>query len=117
MKILLTIIYLFFTSTALTLFKIGGNTMSLIFKGGINFKINYFTLSGFLLYIVSFILWQKLIVTFDLSYIVPVTAGVLQVIILFIAYFVFKEKIDIYSLIGIAFIIFGIVILSIGKIK
>ena len=95
--------------------KIGGDTFALTFKNGITFKMGYLTLAGFLLYLFSFLLWQRLLVNFDLSYIVPITTGISQIIILIAGYFLFKESIDLYKIIGVALIIIGVILITLKK--
>ncbi len=115
MKLLLTIIYIVLTTMGLFLMKLGGNSLSLTFQNSINFKIGFITLLGFLSYICSFLLWQKLLVTFDLTYIVPITTGITQLIILLIGILFFKEQVNVTGIIGALFIIIGVVLLAIGK--
>lgn len=71
--------------------KLGGNSLFLTFNGGVSFKIGFITLLGFLAYLFSFLLWQKLLVTFDLSYIVPITTGISQLLILLIGILFLKK--------------------------
>lgn len=115
MKIILTLLYVVFTTLGLSLFKLGGDTLVIGIKEGLNFKIGYLTLAGFLCYFISFLLWQKVLTMFDLSYIVPITTGIVQVIIILISYFVFKETITFQNLIGIVLVIIGVILISITK--
>ena len=48
MKIVLTLIYICLTTLGLFLMKLGGNSLSLTFTNGVNFKIGFITLLGFL---------------------------------------------------------------------
>lgn len=113
MKIILTIVYLLFTTTGIFLMKLGGNSLALTLKNGVSFKIGYITLTGFFCYICSFLLWQKLLTIFDLSYIVPITTGISQIVIVCIGYFFFKEQLSITNMIGILLIIIGVILVSI----
>ena len=70
---------------------------------------------GFLLYIASFLLWQKLIATYDLSYIVPIATGIVQVVVLLGSYFLFKESMSFINVIGILMVIVGIVLISVKR--
>lgn len=115
MKIILVIIYMFFTTSGMIMMKLGGNSIFLNLKKGIDFKIGGLTLLGFSLYAVSFLLWQRLLLTFDLSYIVPITTGILQIIILLVAMIIFKEDINIYNVLGIFLIIAGVILISLKK--
>ncbi|HIT21532.1 MAG TPA: hypothetical protein IAB56_00985 [Candidatus Scybalousia intestinigallinarum] len=115
MKIILTVVYIILTTLGIFLMKLGGNSLSLSFTNGVNFKIGFVTLLGFLSYLGSFLLWQKLIVTFDLSYIVPITTGICQLLILIIGICFFKEQVNIVSIVGAILIIIGVVLLALGK--
>ena len=113
-KYILTAVYVLFTTGGLVCLKLGGD-LNLSLKTGINFKIGYITLLGFILYIGSFLMWQKLLTTYDLSYIVPITTGIVQVVVLLVSYFIFKEAITLTNLTGIIFVIVGIILISIKK--
>jgi len=115
MKIVLTIIYICLTTLGIFLMKLGGNSLTLSFHNGINFKIGFVTLLGFLSYLCSFLLWQRLVVSFDLSYIVPITTGITQIIILLIGILFFKEQINTVGILGVLFVILGVVLMTIGK--
>lgn len=115
MKIVLTVIYICLTTLGIFLMKLGGNSLSLTFQNGINFKIGFVTLLGFLSYLCSFLLWQRLVISFDLSYIVPITTGITQLVILFIGILFFKEHINFIGILGVLFVILGIVFMAIGK--
>lgn len=115
MKYLLTIIYLICTTGGMTFMKLGGDSLVLSFKNGITFKIGFVTFLGFFLYLVSFLLWQRMLIKYDLSIMVPLVTGIVQVLVLVISHFVFKETISLVSLIGIILIIVGIVVLAFGS--
>jgi multidrug transporter EmrE-like cation transporter len=115
MKILLTIIYLLTTTAGMIFMKLGGNSLGFTIKEGIDFKIGGLTLIGFILYAVSFLLWQRLLVTFDLSYIVPITTGIAQILILIIGVSIFKENINIYNIVGVLLIIVGVLLISLKR--
>ena len=114
-KYILTIIYIFFTTCGIYLMKLGGDSILLSFKDGITFKIGFITCLGFVSYLCSFLLWQKLLVSFDLTYIVPITTGICQVIILLLGTIAFKEQINVTGIIGIILVIIGIILIAFGK--
>lgn len=118
MNVLLSIFYLLFTSCGVTFMKLGGNSISLSLKNVFEFKIGYLTIIGFVFYVLSFILWQKLLVTFNLSYIFPILTGITQIILLLISVVIFKETINVYNILGILLIIVGISLIALkGGIK
>lgn len=92
MKYILSIIYIVFTTLGITLMKLGGDSLSLSVKGGFSFKIGWITCLGFICYIISFLLWQRLLIKYDLSVLVPIVTGISQIIILIVGYTLFKEN-------------------------
>ena len=115
MKYLLTAIYLFFTTSGIFLLKAGGDSMQISLAQGIEFKMRYMTLVGFCCYVISFLLWQKLLVTYDLSYIVPLTTGISQIIILIVRAIGFHEKINWMSIVGVLAIGIGVALIAMAK--
>ena len=113
MKILLATIYIIFTTSGLTLIKLGGNAKPIISIFGIN--LGWLGIVGICCYGISFILWQKLLTTYDLTYIVPVTAGLIQIIVFLVGTLLFKENVNWYGLLGIVLIVAGVVLLSIKR--
>lgn len=114
MKYIFTAIYILFTTSGLLLMKLGGNSMLLSFKEGITFKIGFLTLTGFLCYICSFLLWQRLLIMFDLSSIVPITTAIVQVIVVLIGVLIFKEQMNLVNVIGLILVVVGVILMS-GK--
>ena len=115
MQYLLALVYIFFTTSGITFLKMGGDSLKLSIKDGISFSIGWKTMLGFLLYLVSFLLWQKLLAKYDLSVMVPIVTGIVQIIIIMIGHFIFKETINLTSIIGAMLIIIGIVVLTLGN--
>lgn len=115
MKYLLSIVYIIFTTGGITFMKLGGDSLKLSFKDGFAFSMGWKTFLGFVLYLVSFLLWQKLIVKYDLSTMVPLMTGIVQIVILIIGYLVLHESISKMSLFGVFVIITGIIIMVLGK--
>ena len=114
MKYILIPIYLLLTTSGLVLMKLGANPGTLSLKNGvISASMSSISALGFICYICSFLLFTRLVVMFDLSWIYPLTAGIVQVLTLLASYFVFKEKISVYGLVGTIFVIIGIVIMNI----
>ena len=114
-KYLLTLIYILFTSCGITFMKLGGDSLKLSLSKEFSLRMGLTTLLGFLFYIVSFLLWQKLLVKYDLSSMVPIVTGISQIIIIIIGYVIFKENVNIQNIIGAITIIVGIIIMTFGK--
>ena len=110
--------YIILTISGLILMKYGQNTGSIaIEQGSILFSINWISFLGLVSYILSFLLYTKIVVKFDLSFIIPVTAGIVQVLTLVFGIILFKESITLLSIIGVALVIIGIVLMNIKVTK
>lgn len=113
-KSMLVALYLVLSTLGLVLMKLGQNTGELSFsEAELIFSINLISLAGFISYILSFLLYTNIIVKFDLGYITPITAGILQIATLLAGIFAFKENISINGIIGIIFVITGVIIMNI----
>ena len=115
MKYLLTLIYLVCTTGGLAYMKAGGDSLKLSFNDGFTFKIGLLTFIGFALYLVSFLLWQRMLIKYDLSVMVPIVTGMVQVIVLLMGLFLFHESVSIVSLVGAVIVITGIIVMGIGS--
>ena len=113
MKYLLTLIYLVCTTGGLAFMKAGGDSLKLSFNDGFTFKIGLLTFIGFALYLVSFLLWQRMLIKYDLSVMVPIVTGMVQVIVLLMGLFLFHESVSIVSLVGAVIVITGIIVMGI----
>lgn len=114
MKIIMLSIYLLLTTSGLVLMKLGGNTGALIIKSGtLDFSMSLISCLGFVCYIGSFLIFTRLVNMFNLSYIYPISAGIVQILTLVASYFILKEPISVQGIIGAVIIIIGIVIMNI----
>lgn len=117
MEIVLVLIYLILTVSGLVLMKKGGNAGSFqLNNGDIAFSINWVSAMGFVCYICSFLLFTRMVIIFDLSYIMPLTTGIVQVLTLIASSVVFKENISKQGILGACIIIIGIIIMNYKKI-
>lgn len=113
MKIVLVCIYLVLTLSGLILMKKGGNPGSLaIENGNANFGISLISLAGLVCYLFSFLLFTRIVVMFDLSYIMPLCTGIVQILTLVASKVIFKETISTYGIVGASLVIIGIVIMN-----
>ena len=81
-------------------------------KKDISLSMSPVSALGFLCYLCSFLLFTKIVVMFDLSYIMPIVTGVIQVLTLVLSKIIFKEKISKLSIIGASLVIVGILIMN-----
>ena len=101
MKIILIVIYLLLTVAGLVLMKMGGNSGTIsIANKELTFGISLVSGLGFLCYICSFLLYTKIIMMFDLSYIVPLTTVI------------FKDEMSFQSVGGAIIVIIGILLMN-----
>ena len=116
MKVVLVIVYLVLTISGLIFMKLGGNSGSFaVNTGDIVFTINWVSLIGFVCYICSFLLFTRIVIIFDLSYIMPICTGIVQVATLVASRIVFKEEFSIHGIVGASIIILGIIIMNLPK--
>jgi len=110
-------VYILFTTGGLILMKMGNNAGTLAIQNStVNFSVNIISLLGLIMYIISFLMFTKIITTYDLSYIYPMLAGIVQTLSLLAAVFILKENITWFGAVGIALVIIGIIIMNINKV-
>lgn len=116
MKYVLVPVYIFMSIAGLILIKLGGNPGSLTYKdNSLGFSINVISAIGFLSYIISFFIFTRIVILFDLSYILPICTGIVQIITLIASAIVFNEKVTVTSVIGVIIILIGIIIMNIKQ--
>ncbi|MEG1009291.1 MAG: hypothetical protein RSE41_08100 [Clostridia bacterium] len=116
MKFILVLIYLILSVSGLIFMKLGGNPGTVAIKdGNISMVMNLISGLGFICYIGSFLLFTRIVVMFDLSYILPLVTGIVQVLVLLAAHYIFKENISFIEIIGASLIIIGIVIMNLNS--
>ncbi len=118
MKIVLIGIYLFMTVAGLVLMKYGKNPGTIkVSNGNISFGVSFISGIGLLCYIISFVLFTRIVIMFDLSYIYPITTGIVQILSLIASKIVFKENITVSALIGACLVIVGIIVMNLPTVK
>lgn len=105
-------IYVLLSSMGLVLFKLGtvGSGLS-VFGINITFKM----IIGILCYGFSFILWLYIISKMNLTFAMPLSVALVNTMVIIESCLILKEKISILQVIGIAAIIFGVVIITTGN--
>ncbi len=113
MQIILVIIYLILTVSGLVLMKMGNNPGSISIKDGTaTFGISLISFAGLFCYLCSFLLFTRIVVMFNLSYIMPIVTGIVQILTLVASKVVFKENISVYGIVGASLVIIGIVVMN-----
>jgi small multidrug resistance pump len=114
MNYILCLIYLSFSVAGLTLMKLGSVKTALpAWQIPIlNLRLNFISASGYLCYIISFLLYTVVITKFDLGFIIPMLSGLVNVAIFIIAVILFKESFTVYSIIGLFLISIGVFLMN-----
>ena len=117
MKVLMIVFYLIFTVSGLILMKKGGNAGSITNTNGeVGFSISWISLLGFVCYIISFLLFTRIIMMFEnVSYISPICNGIAQACIVIASIIFLKEKFSGSTIGGSALIIAGVIIMNLNK--
>ena len=112
---LLLIIYIVFSATGLLLIKVGSNDFSMRLNSGLlSLSINMIMLLGMVFYVCSFFLFIFILPRFNLTYIYPLAAGILYIVITFAGVFFFKETLTFWHLVGMFFILLGVIAININ---
>lgn len=113
LKYILCAVYLCFSVAGLTFMKLGSmEGAKLLFEiFGIKFTVQ--SVIGYVSYIISFLLYTFIITKFDLSYIIPLLGGIVNIMVLVVGIFLLHEKATLYSLLGSGLIIVGIIVMNI----
>jgi drug/metabolite transporter (DMT)-like permease len=117
MSKILIALYVFATSLALILLKLGtknGSPVSYV-DSKLQFNINPYVVIGIGLYGTSFILYTFLISKFDIGYIIPLTTAFVYILIFVASYVIFKESFSATKILAIILILAGVSLLSLKK--
>jgi drug/metabolite transporter (DMT)-like permease len=113
---LLFALYIVISASGLLFIKAGGNDLVFgINSGKLNLVINLKMLLGMFFYVCSFLLFLYIMPKFNLTYIYPVSAGILYIIIAIAGVLILKETITLWQFIGMAFILIGVIAMNIKK--
>jgi multidrug transporter EmrE-like cation transporter len=115
-KIIITL-YILTTSAALVVLKLGSQNGALVsvVDGKLIFNINLVTLLGIFFFGASFTLYTYIISSYDLGYIIPLTASFVYILVFGASYFIFNESFNVLKIIAIALMIIGIILLNISN--
>ncbi|MCX4374683.1 hypothetical protein [Thomasclavelia cocleata] len=116
MKYILCGVYVVFSVLGLTLIKVGGSQEinSHLEIPIVNIAVSIWSFVGIICYAISFLLYLIVISKFNLGFIIPILGGVINIMILIVAYFILKEALTFHMLLGAVIIVIGIVIMNIS---
>lgn len=105
------ILYFIFAVSGSTFLKYGGlsNVKNIINIPIVNINVSLYTLLGFVLYGISFLLYTILLNKYELSFISPITVAGVYILLMLTAFFVFNEPFTVNKIIGSCLILLGII--------
>lgn len=117
MSQLILALYAIATSLALIFLKLGSKTGAPIsyIDHKLAFNLGFYTISGIFLYGVSFLIYTYLISKYDLGYIIPIATALVYIVIFVASFIIFKEAFTMLKILGIGFILIGLVLLNLSK--
>lgn len=117
MNIILIVLYVIFAVGGSTLIKYGSleKVVSFMTVPIVNVGLSVASLIGILCYGLSFILYIILLSKFDLSFISPITVGLVYVLLMITAAFFFQEQFTLLKITGCMIILAGILMIISGK--
>ena len=116
-NVILIVFYIILTIAGVVLFKLGTQKdfVVSIATGVFTLKISLMSIIGLVCYLCSFLMYMFLISRFDLTYIVPVTTGIVQVATFVLAIIIFKESVTVSKGVATGLILIGVILLNIKK--
>lgn len=114
---ILIALYVIFAVGGSTLIKYGAITkaVTILTVPIVNVGLTLMSFLGIVCYGLSFLLYIVLLSKFDLSFISPVTVGLVYVLLMLTAAFVFQESFTILKVVGCVIILAGILMILSGK--
>ena len=111
---ILLLLYVATTSAGLILIKIGSEAGAIIelVSGRIALHLSLINVLGIALYGISFILYTFLIAKNDLGYIIPLTTGLVYIVIFAASFAIFKEPFSAVKIAAIIMILGGVMLLN-----
>lgn len=108
------ITYIFFTVFGLFLMKVSQQPIKIgIDEGVFFFNISWKMFLALFFYAISFLLWTGIVVKNDLSYIVPLSSGLVNLLSVLIGVLIFHEPLNTYKFVGIGMVIIGAIFMNI----
>ena len=117
MNWLCVVLYIIFAVSGSTLLKLGASeaVKTLFVVPVVNMSVSLTSLIGFICYGLSFLFYTVLLSKFELSFISPLTVGIVYVLLMFTAFIFFKEPITMAKISGSLLILIGILLMLIKK--
>lgn len=115
MFVIVLAIYALLSVGGLTLFKLGSQqALNIGITGGaLSLNISWLSLAGLAMYVCSFFIYMGLVSKIQLSYLAPISTGVVYVLTLAAAIFIFREPVTVLKMAGVFLVLCGIILMNI----
>jgi len=115
MKWIIIIIYSLLSNGGLLAIRYGAKkgTMISLSKGFFDIGLSFYSILGFLMYILSFLIYIVLVSKYNLSYIIPLTTAISYVIIFIASVFFLKETLGALQIAGYFIIMLGVILINV----
>ena len=117
MQIGVLIIYALCSVGGLTCFKLGSQqSLNIeIAKFGLSVQISWLSLLGMFLYIMSFLIYLSMVSKMQLSYLMPISTGVIYLLTMVVSMIVFKDQMTASKLMGAGLVLAGIILMNVKR--
>ena len=117
MQIVSILIYAALSVAGLTLVKLGSSSPLTLTIGqaGFSLGVGWITLLGLVLYIVSFLVYMTLVAKYSLTYLTPVSSGLVYILTMVVSLCILKEQVTPMQWGGWCLILVGVLLMNIKK--
>lgn len=114
MNIILLALYLILTTAGLLFLKAGSGGLGIgISQSLLTVNVDIYMIIGLICYVFSFLIFNIVLSRVNLSFIYPISAGLVNIAVIIASVLIFKEKITGFGIAGMVIVIIGIVVMNI----
>lgn len=115
MIVAMFMLYVCLSAGGLILFKLGSQTADLhVSIASFEIAFSWKMIAGIFCYGFSFILWLLIVSKMDLSVAMPLSVGIVNMLVLLGSSFILKENVNVYQWTGVVIIIIGLCFINGG---
>lgn len=112
MKYIICVVYLILSLSGLTFMKMGSMGDKKVIFQFFRMRLTMQSLLGYVMYAASFFTYTVIIAKFELSRVIPVLGGIINILIFVTGIVLFQEKANIFSLAGCICIVIGVFLMN-----
>lgn len=115
MFVVVLMLYAILSVGGLTLFKLGAQQIFCISltDGAFSMRISWLSIAGLMMYIGSFLIYMGLVSKIQLSFLTPISTGVIYILTLAVSMLIFHESLSSFKLYGAVLVLIGIILMNI----